>query len=346
MERFAHGGDIYTETKNWLDFSANINPLGLTEAVRRSVIENIDNVVNYPDPRNYELIEAISRVYGARKENIIVGNGASELIYLFFSVMRFKRVLIVAPSFSDYERAAVATRTEIEFLYLKSEDNFVFSLDQIKQRAKDFDAIVLGNPNNPTGTLINAEEIINLYENTNAFIFVDESFMDFIENKRDYEVLNFGAKAERMFAVRSLTKFYAIPGLRLGFGIANARIAQKLFAAKDVWSVNLLAAKAGAAALKDEDYKKNTLSWLKTEQDFMEKNLQELKIKYYKPTANFVLCEFEDENVSRKIREGLKGKNILVRNCENFPGLDARFIRIAIKSREDNEKLAKTLGLV
>lgn len=343
MDKFAHGGDIYSETKNWLDFSANINPLGLSDTVKRAITENINNIVNYPDPKNRELIEVFARNYEVPKENIIIGNGASELIYLFFSVMRFKKVLIVAPSFSDYERAATAAGSEIEFIYLKSSDDFSFPLEKIKKRAEDFDAIVLGNPNNPTGTLIKAEDILNLNQNTDAFMFIDESFMDFIENKKDYEMLNFAAKSNRMFVIRSLTKFYAIPGLRLGFGVASESLIQKLSAAKDVWSVNLLAAKAGTAAVEDENYKINTLLWLKSEQEFLTKNLNSLNIKHYKPAANFILCEFENENISRKIREGLKAKDILVRNCENFSGLNAKFIRIAIKSREDNEKLIKNL---
>lgn len=343
MEKFAHGGDIYTEIKNWSDFSANINPLGLSKAVKREITENINNIVNYPDPKNRELIGALSKVYETQKENIIVGNGASELIYLFFSVVRFKKILIVAPSFSDYERAAKAANSEIEFIYLKSEDNFAFPLEEIKKRAKNFDAIVFGNPNNPTGTLVKSEDVLNLYENTDAFIFIDESFMDFIENKKKYETINLAAKSNRIFIIRSLTKFYAIPGLRLGFGVASETLIQKLFAAKDVWSVNLLAAKAGVAALNDEVYKKNTLLWLKNEQEFLRKNLDTLNIKYYAPAANFILCEFENANISRKIRAGLKAKNILVRNCDNFPGLDEKFIRIAIKSREDNENLIKNL---
>lgn len=345
MERFLHGGNIYEENKNWLDFSANINPLGLTDNVKLAICDNIENIVNYPDPKNNELIESISRVYDLPKESIILGNGASELIYLFFSHFRFKKVLILAPSFSDYERAAVAAGAKVEFLHLKASENFAFPWDKLKNISQNFDCIVLASPNNPTGTLLEAEKIERFIKNASdsPFIFIDESFMDFIPEKTRYETLKIAANCQKLFTLHSLTKFYAMPGLRLGFGVSHKKNIEKLFDAKDVWNINILAAKAGVAALNDYSFIENTLSWLKIEQDFMKKKLKKLKIKFFEPTVNFMLLEFENENISLKIRESLKERAILVRNCENFEGLDSRFIRVAIKAREDNEKLIRNL---
>lgn len=345
MQRFSHGGNIYEGGGNWLDFSANINPLGLTDNIRRAVGENIENIVNYPDPKNRELMSAISSVYDIPAESIILGNGASELIYLFFSTMRFKKVLMLAPSYGDYERSALASGSEVEFMYLKSAENFSINWDKLKCISKNYDCLVLASPNNPTGGLIEACKIEKFMEETlgGPFIFIDESFMDFIEDKQSYETLKIAADCPRLFTLRSLTKFYALPGLRIGFGAAHKNLILKMSAAKDVWNVNILAAKAAVAALSDENYKKNTLLWLKAEQEFMTARLKELNIKFFEPTVNFILLEFENEDISAKIREGLKARGILVRNCENFIALDSRFIRIAIKRREDNERLLNDL---
>ena len=345
MKRFEHGGNIYEDNGNWLDFSANINPLGLTDNIRRAIGENIENVVHYPDPKNRELMEAVSKAYDISEESVILGNGASELIYLFFSVMRFQKVLIIAPSYGDYERAAISAGAKVEFFYLKPGENFDIDWRKLEDMSKNFDCMVLASPNNPTGNLIKAEKIEKFMERTlgGPFIFMDESFMDFVEDKERYETLKIAACSPRLITIRSLTKFYALPGLRLGFGVTGKNLVAKLNAAKDVWNVNLLAAKAGAVALKDEEYKRNSLSCLKSEREFMKEKLRELGIKFFEPTVNFILLEFENEEVSAKIREGLKSRNILVRNCENFMTLDSRYIRIAIKNRWDNEKLIESM---
>lgn len=345
MERFEHGGNIYEEERNWLDFSANINPLGITDNIRRAVGENIENAVNYPDPKNRELYEAVSVAYDVPKESVILGNGASELIYLFFSLMRFKRVLIIAPSYGDYERASLSAGAMVEFFCLKPGENFAIDWRKLEDVSKNYDCIVLASPNNPTGNLIEAKKIEKFMERTlgGPFIFMDESFMDFVEEKERCETLKIAADCPRLFTLRSMTKFYAMPGLRLGFGVTNKNLIAKLNAAKDAWNVNLFAAKAGAAALKDAEYKTNTLNWLKSEQGFMKEKLRELNIKFFEPTVNFILLEFENEENSSKIREGLKERNILVRNCENFITLDSRFVRIAIKNRWQNEKIIESM---
>lgn len=344
MEKFAHGGDIYTEKRNWLDFSANINPLGLSDKAKKAILNNIDNIVNYPDPRATKLRFAISQNYNIKKENIILGNGAAELIYLFFSHMRFKKVLIVAPAFSDYERAAVAAGMKTEFLFMRPDNNFKFPWDEVWKKAKNYDCIAFGNPNNPTGTLVELECIQNFANKKDSpFIFIDESFMDFRCDRAVYETLALASKSKNLFTIRSLTKFYAIPGLRLGFGVGHKNLVEKLNTAKDIWNVNLLASEAGASALQDEAYKQNTIDLVENEKKYFYYELQNLKIKFFPPTVNFVLCVFKNINTAKIILNRLREREILVRNCENYPSLDGKYIRIAIKSHADNEKLFAAL---
>ena len=293
MEKFQHGGQIYNnfgKSQNFFDFSANINPLGLSENVRQTLIKNFDGVVNYPDPNAIELKSAILQKYNISAENLILLNGAAEFFYLFCNVFRPKKILIPVPSFSEYERAAISSGAEIEFFFTREEENFKIDAEKLLQ--KNADCLILGRPNNPTGNLISVEEILRLSEKFS--VVVDESFIDFLPEKSARNFLS-----EKIFVVQSLTKIFAIPGLRLGFAVAEKNFAEKL---------------------------------------------SELPIKIFPPTVNFILIQLESEELAENILQGLRDKKILVRSCENFLGLDGRFLRLAIRSREENNFLLKNLS--
>ncbi|MBR3622691.1 MAG: aminotransferase class I/II-fold pyridoxal phosphate-dependent enzyme, partial [Selenomonadaceae bacterium] len=201
-----------------------------------------------------------------------------------------------------------------------------------------------GSPNSPTGTLVKLKDIKNFAnEKDSPFIFIDESFLDFRRDKDVYETLALAEKLKKIFTIRSLTKFYSMPGLRLGFGVGHKILIKKLNTAKDIWNVNLLALKAGRASLYDENYKKNTLNLIENEKNFLSNELQKLNIKIFPPTVNFILCYFENIGIAENIRNILRERGFLVRNCENYPGLDGRYIRIAVKNRKDNEALIAAL---
>ncbi len=335
MQKFEHGGQIYNAdgtAGDWLDFSANINPLGVSEKVRAAIIENIDGVKNYPDPNATELKAAISQRYKVSAENLVLVNGAAEFFYLYLNVTRPRKILIPVPSFSEYERAARAINAEIEYIFTRAEENFQLNL------AQDFsaDLIILGRPNNPTGNLISID---NLKKISNAKILLDESFIDFLEVESARKLVS-----EKITVVQSLTKIFAIPGLRLGFAVVEKKLAAKLNAAKDVWNVNFLAQKAGVAALSDEKFFVDTRNWLKSEQKFFIERLKKIpNLEFFEPTANFVLLKFETPEFAKSVLKKLRLKKILLRNCENFVGLDGRFLRCAIRSREENLKLFDAL---
>lgn len=358
MDKFLHGGQIYNEegkAEKFLDFSANINPLGLSESVLEALQENLRGVVNYPDANQAELKNAISRRYNVPVECLILLNGAAEFFYLYFRVLRPKKVLIPVPSFSEYERAARSANCEVEYFFLREEDNFQLNTEKIVERAKGVRAkeqkalgtstlplkpypltLILGRPNNPTGNLISIDAVKKIAEVVP--VVLDESFIDFLEVE---SAKSFAGK--NLVVVQSLTKIFALPGLRLGFAVAEKNLAEKLNAAKDVWNVNFLAQKAGVAALTDEKFLADTRTWLEVEKKIFVTQLKKLPVKVFEPTVNFVLFKVESEKIAIEILKQLRAEKILLRSCANFVGLDGRFLRTAIKSRAENILLLNKL---
>ena len=340
MERYEHGGQIYDaagKAGSWLDFSANINPLGLSEKILRTLSDNLRGVVNYPDPQAAELKQAISRRYDVPEKNLVLLNGAAEFFYLYLNVLRPARVVIPVPSFSEYERAARAAQCTVKFFYTNAEENFALNIYKLRAELSPADCVIIGRPNNPTGNLITAEKILRLAEV--ASVIVDESFIDFLDAE---SLRNF--VSEKISVVQSLTKIFAIPGLLLGFAVVEESLAERLNLSKDVWNVNFPAQKAGVAALSDEDFLKQTRAWLEIEREFFTARLNNLRgVKIFPPTVNFILFKLESIALAEKLLRELRRENILIRSCANFPGLDGSYLRTAIRSREENLQLFNAL---
>ena len=351
--RFEHGGNIYNiKTKEGqmplLDFSANINPLGLSDKVRAAIADNIDKVIHYPDPDMTELKEAVAKYYSVKKESLVLGNGATELLYLLCRICVPKKVLLPVPSFSEYEKAAVSANLAIEYFQLDEQRDFFADYGQIIKHVDENTLIFLGNPNNPTGKLLAQDgfyEFLNLLENKNSWLVLDESFIDFLEAPEKHSLRRFYEKHDNLFIIHSMTKFFAIPGLRLGFGIFPEEMAAKIKMSTDCWNVNLLAQKAGIAALSDEEYIKKSRIELNRLRSFFLSELKSIeKIKVFEPASNFILLDISLTGMnSSEICEKMREKNILVRNCENYPGLHDRYIRIAVRTESENERFITTL---
>ena len=343
MEKFQHGGQIYKadgSTGDWLDFSANINPLGLSPFVKKALAENIGGIVNYPDPAVTELKNALTAHYKIPAENLVLLNGAAEFFYLFLNTFRPKKVTIPVPSFSEYEKAAVATNCEINFFVTKAAENFSVNIEKLIKEIveKGSDCVIIGQPNNPTGTFLSVEKILRLAKV--AKVIVDESFIDFLPNAESCRNFVDGGK---IFAVQSLTKFFAIPGLRLGFAVAEKKFAERLNFCKDVWNVNFLAQKAGVAALADEKFISSTRERLKEEKKFFVGQLKKIrKVEVFEPSANFVLFRVNSDKAKNLLKK-MRDEKILLRSCENFVGLDEKYFRSAIRSREENIRLLDAL---
>ncbi|MCI7600812.1 MAG: threonine-phosphate decarboxylase CobD [Megasphaera sp.] len=351
IKRFEHGGNIYQPVPDggsWLDFSANINPLGLPESVRQALAAHLDAVVHYPDPAGTDLRQSLEGAYGIPAGAMVLGNGAAELFYLYMHTFRPQRVLLPVPSFSEYERAARAAGAVVSYEYLKEDDGFAFPWETLRRSCGQTDCIILGNPNNPTGTLATADEVLALAEvgaRKGTDILVDESFLDFLESDEAYSVLSQAGDRDNLFVIRSLTKFYALPGLRLGFGVASPLRCGLMEGHKDGWNVNVLAQYAGVAGLGDQAYQQASRQLVKQEKDWLYHQMKKIPgLCVYPPCVNFVFWKLTGAGArTADLAEALRARGLLIRDCANYPGLTAAYGRTAVRTHEENERLVALL---
>lgn len=353
---FQHGGNLYAAKRQTggkmealLDFSANINSLGLPDSARQAILAALPHVVHYPDPEAEDLKVAIARRFRVDKETIIVGNGAAELLYVLCHMFRPQRVLIPAPTFSEYERAARACGASVEYLYLDPAKDFSLDADKVAQRLPLVDILFLCNPNNPTGQVMPRavmEHIIIQAEKFKVLVVVDESFLEFLPEEASLSCRSLMTRYPNLVILHSLTKFYALPGLRLGFALADSLICRMLDKGKDPWNVNSLAQAAGVAALADEEYRARSLETVATARAAFLARLSDIPgISPLKGSANFVLVNIAGTGyTSAGLRQALADEGILIRDCSNYTGLSQDYIRLAVKLPRQNETLALCLA--
>lgn len=348
-----HGGRIEDLSEKYkiapekiIDFSVNLNPMGPPESVTELLKNRLSIIGRYPDTESRCIRSKLADRMGLVNENIIVGNGSNELIYLFFRAYAKSSVLIVHPTYSEYEKGAKIGGAKVSEFILKWQDGFSFDIEKLIQTADKYDFVLLCNPNNPTGHLIKKEMIIELLSSAPQTSFiVDEAFIDFVDDRIEYEMTRHIMQFHNLIVLRSMTKFFAIPGLRLGYLVADARIIERLNQIREPWSVNVLAQLAGEYLLDQNDYVRKTLQLIREERAFLIKELSQWEWLYVYPSeVNFLLIRIEAKKLdSTKLSEILMGDGIAIRDCSNFVGLDNRFFRIAIKSHSDNQKLVELL---
>ena len=348
--KYSHGGNIRKAAENYgidesaiIDFSANINPLGLSPMAREAISAAMGTIINYPDPKSSCLVKALSQYHSLPSENILTGNGATELIFLIPRALKFKSALIIAPAFSEYERALTLSDCKVEHFFVTPEKDFMLNLsDLFAAMEKGHDSLWLGNPANPAGTLISKKDIIIIGEKSAELgitLIVDEAFIDFCEEASvKNEILNFS----NLIVLRSMTKFFALAGLRAGYLFAHNRIISQLGTYKEPWTLNSLSEAAAVASLSDHDYKNETLALIERERNFLKEELGKIDSLYlYDSFANYLLIGLAEGARSEYLENKLLRKNrILVRDCSNYRGLSNRFIRVAVKGRADNRSLA------
>lgn len=342
-----HGGNVWRYSEV-IDFSANINPEGISDAVYSTISHNLHLVVHYPDPDCIELTRVFCQKYNLQPENCLWGNGAAELFYLLFNYLKPNTVHLPVPSFCEYEGAALAANAMIRFWAFDKTNNWNINWLEIVNKAQKGDLLVITNPNNPTGFLWNRSELIPVIDeaaNKGINVLIDEAFIDFLNAPGEASFRSDFLKWPNLFICYSLTKFYAIPGLRLGLLLASNQIVSNLKLLKDPWNVNLLAQLAGVAALQDTEFE--TISRINAQKrkqfmvDLIRKNLQPLGVNYWEPAANFILLELPVP--VKQVEPILNQKGFLIRNCQNFRGLNEYFCRLAIRKEEDNQKLIHVL---
>ena len=356
IKKYEHGGNIYsaqrkTGDSHVLDFSANINPVGLSEKVRQTLLDNIDNVVHYPDAEAYQLRKSICRHYGIKEEMLVLGNGATELFYILVHVLKPEKIFLPVPSFSEYEKSSLCIDVQVEYFLLPCENNFVVNYEEMLHKIPSNALIFLGNPNNPTGKLLEREGLENFLQKTwakNCKIILDESFIDFLECSDYYSLLRFCYAYDHVFLVHSLTKIFAIPGLRLGFGVFPQAWAKKVEGAKDCWNVNNLAQAAGIAALDDKEYLKKSKILVKEYRDNFYKELASIKaIKIYPSEVNFLLLDIKNTGMtSAQLCSEMAKHSVLLRDCANYHGLDDGYVRVAVRNKAENREFTNILKKV
>lgn len=344
----SHGGNIDEIKRNYkikdiIDFSANINPLGLSESVKEAMVSAIDEVVHYPDITYFDLTNSISEFLNIEKDNLFLGNGAAEVIFNIVRGLKPKRALLYGPSFSEYSEALNSVDCKIDYYVLKDKCNLDLGiLDMIN---KNTDIIFICNPNNPTGALCKRqmiEEILKASKEEDITVVIDESFLEFVRDSKEITLINQLKEYDNLIIVKSLTKIFAFPGIRLGYGLtSNKDYLYKINKNTISWSVNTIANKAGIAALKESLYIKNTIEFVEKENKFLFNNLSLFKdLNVFKSYANFIFFRiYKDVD----LKEELLKYGILIRSCENYVGLDKSYYRVAVRTREENIKLIKYL---
>ncbi|WP_406678505.1 threonine-phosphate decarboxylase CobD [Moorella sp. ACPs] len=355
LGRPVHGGDWQgaVEKYGWqpeeiLDFSANINPLGPPARVLETLQQNLPAIRRYPDPRCRQLKKALADYLQVEPAAVIAANGATELIYLICQTLKPRRVLIPEPTFSEYRRAAVTAGAEVVALELDPASSFALDIDRWREKLAQVDLAFLCNPNNPTGQLLERavlKEIVELCRRRGVFLVVDESFLDFLPNWPELSLGTMAAAGEGLLTLRSLTKIFALPGLRLGCGVAHPELAARLEARRDPWSVNILAQMAGVAALADGEYLKATRELIRREKEYLYHGLAGLAgFRPYHPEVNFILTDISASGLAvPELAAQLVRERILIRDCSSFPGLGPAYFRVAVLDRGANQKLLRAL---
>lgn len=341
-----HGGDIYRYKDEMTDFSSNINPLGVPESFKEVLIGELSSVTRYPDRLYRKLTRSIHDYIDKREDEVtvVLGNGAVEVIYKTMQALPVESVIIAAPTFSEYRRAAELSDLMFSELILFDSCGRLRTealIEAVPQRA----LVVLCNPNNPTGTLTPRDDILKLMETLKArqgYLMVDETFIEFTSDYPGSSIID--ERMDNLIIIRALTKYYGMPGIRLGYGVFhNMELGQRVNGLMEPWHINTFADLAGQTVLYDRKYQEETRKWIREESDYMMNELKKLsQFTFLTTESNFILVSSK-KHTALEIQEILLKDNILIRLPEGFTGLGEYEFRIAIKDRKSNMKLISLL---
>jgi len=356
----SHGGDIWGFSRKYsvpieevLEFSGPINFLGPSPRAVEAVKQCAKLVKFYPDPNPVEFKSEIARYvgHGVEEENIILGSGSIELIYSITEVFqRGFEALIPVPSFSEYEKAALRVGGRPVFLQLPSD--FSFEPEKIKKAITDDTRVVfICNPHSPSGTLYDKEAILDVVrfcQKRDVVFSVDENYIEFAEKGQDTTLAGLVKEYENLFVIRSVTKFFGMAGIRLGYGMATPSLVEKLENVRLPWSINSLASYATLAAFGDREFIENTKKTISRERVQLAKGLQAISgLHVYPSETNFLLVRIEKGKLtSTKLKEALAKERILIRDCCTFMGLDDHYFRVTVRSAKDNQVLVDKIRAV
>lgn len=341
--RKLHGGDIYHHP-DVIDFSVNTNPLGTPESVKRAVQESVAKIEYYPDVRCEALREAISRFEQVNMEEIFCGNGAAELFFTAVQAVWPQKALVIAPSFSEYEEALRSVGAEVEYYYLCEEDNFQIREDYVDKLSEEIDMIFLCNPNNPTGQTIDRDMLIKILDRCkkqNIVVILDECFLEFLDEPNRYEMSDLRGEYPNLLIIKAFTKIFSMPGLRLGYAISsNQDILEEMSWKLQQWNVSVPAQMAGVAALeKPKEYIRQTREYVSGQREYMRNIMKMMGYVVFASKANYLFFKGRPGLEKEALEAGF-----LIRDCQNYEGLSEGFYRIAVRTKEENERLITWLG--
>ena len=352
-----HGSDIEKvceiyglRREDIIMFGANVNPLGLSEHVKEQLAGRLDILSSYPD-RNYtSLCSTISEYCNIPAEFILPGNGSSELIALLIQERNPKHTLILGPTYSEYARELSFSGSTQEYYHLREEDNFVLNVDDLCHTLEGkYDFHILCNPNNPTSSAIKVNDlrrIVSFCNERNIFIMIDETYVEFAPDINEITAISLTREFQNLMVLRGVSKFFAAPGMRLGYGITgNMEFLAKMREKQTPWSLNSLGAFAGEIMLQDEDYIKETRNLILSERDRMIRELKDTDTyKIYPAYANFILLRILKNGLtSYDVFEACIRQGMMIRDCSSFQCLDGEFVRFCIMMPKDNSRLVKVL---
>jgi L-threonine-O-3-phosphate decarboxylase len=332
-----------------LDFSSSVNPLGPSKKALEAAKNSFSQIASYPDSNSNELRQVIAGHFGGiSKGNVVVGNGSTELMYLFAEAFLKKGdvAVIPAPTFGEYESAVRKTGETPKFVRL--DENFNVEAEAFEREMAGAKIVFLCNPNNPTSILIPTKTLTDIIEKAleqDSLVFLDEDFLEFVENEKALSMISNIKKYPNLFILRSFTKIFGLTGLRVGYGIASNEIIDVLLCAKIPWNVNCLAQAAAVAALKDEEHLRVTRELIKKEKARLLDELGAFKsFKIFPPDANFFFIDIRKSGLTAtELKNKMLSQGILIRDCTSFRALDKYYIRVAVKTREENERLIEAL---
>lgn len=336
-----HGGNIDRD-EIALDYSVNMNPLGVPEAVKTALHRAVDGCMQYPDFEQEDLKKAIAEYEQRDSLEILCGNGSSELFVAIAHAVRPGKTVIPVPSFYGYEYAANTVETEILYYQMKAEDNFALDQGILSVLTQEVDLLYLANPNNPTGQVLPCaflKRILQHCKRNNICVVLDECFLPFCRQEEEFQRFFACNSFSNLIRVRAFTKTFSIPGVRLGYLICgNRRLRQEIAGQLPEWNLSVFAQKAGVAAVAEKEHIKKGRRIVEQERVWMEEKLCEMGFQVYKSESVFILF-FTKEELAEKMRR----QGILIRDCSNFRGLSEGYYRIAVKTRKENQRLLEAL---
>ena len=349
MKNSAHGGNIYKKAKELgireeqiMDYSANISPLGIPEHIRQAMVDAIGGTINYPDPDCTRLREAISAQDRVQEDQIACGNGGADLLYRLAFGLKPGKVLLPVPAFVEYEEAMTAAGAQI--VCEPMDEMFRIREDITDRITEEIDLVILCNPNNPTGLLTGREQVLAVLDRARACgcrVLVDECFLEICREEAAYTVKPYLKEYPNLMILKSFTKLYAIPGVRLGYLLSgDPGVIRKVNRAGQAWSVSHIAQCAGVAALEHPEYKEAVIAAVERELAYMKEEMRALPLTLYDGRANYLF--FRTPGVSDLDRR-MEKRGIMIRNCGNYRHLGDDYWRVAVKSHEENVILLREL---